>query len=76
MPDIAMCNNYKCSIRDMCYRYRAVPHPYWQSFAGFQQDSEGNCDYLMDIGDWKGVPTRTVQEADISNKRIFHNEKA
>jgi hypothetical protein len=28
MPDITMCCNYKCNIKDECYRYRAIPDEY------------------------------------------------
>ena len=35
MPDVTLCDNYKCPLRDMCYRYRAVPNKYWQSFSHF-----------------------------------------
>ena len=30
MPDITLCVNGTCEIRNECYRYRAVPD-YWQS---------------------------------------------
>jgi len=30
MPDITMCINGTCEVRNECYRYRAIPD-YWQS---------------------------------------------
>lgn len=32
MPDITMCRDQKCPSRVHCYRYRAVPNPYRQSY--------------------------------------------
>lgn len=37
MPDISMCANKDCTLRMGCYRYRAVPNPYRQSFGGFSE---------------------------------------
>ena len=36
MPDITMCCNCLCPIRKKCYRYRAVPDQYRQSWCNFQ----------------------------------------
>lgn len=38
MPDITMCCNYGCPLKEKCYRYRAVPDPYWQSFAMYKPE--------------------------------------
>ncbi len=35
MPDITMCANKKCPLRDMRYRYRAIPDRY-QAYALFE----------------------------------------
>jgi hypothetical protein len=32
MPDISMCKGNNCKIRNNCYRYRAVPSDYYQSY--------------------------------------------
>lgn len=47
MPDISMCTDHGCSLRDKCYRYTATPGM-WQTYAGFSQDEDGNCDYFWD----------------------------
>lgn len=44
MPDITMCMNASCPMRDRCYRYRAVPDEVWQYWAMF---------YLPDFGSLK-----------------------
>ncbi len=36
MPDITMCANKYCPLRDHCYRAQAKPCDYWQSWAEFQ----------------------------------------
>ena len=40
MPDITMCVNTKCPVRQICYRYRAIPDEY-QSYANFKFGFEG-----------------------------------
>lgn len=35
MPDISMCVNNKCPLRDRCYRFTAKPNPHRQSYSSF-----------------------------------------
>ena len=59
MPDITMCCNYDCPLREKCYRYRAVPDQYWQSFAWYEPlvkarlsypaKYETECDYYWEL---------------------------
>jgi hypothetical protein len=39
MPDITMCRNQFCTIKDRCYRWTAEPNPHWQSYAWFKEPS-------------------------------------
>jgi len=48
MPDISMCNNSKCPLREDCYRFKAKPG-YYQTYADFEYDEEEGCDYFMKI---------------------------
>lgn len=32
MPDITLCSNAECCMRDRCYRAQAKPDPLWQSW--------------------------------------------
>jgi hypothetical protein len=32
MPDITMCSGRGCPKKDQCYRYKATPNQYWQSY--------------------------------------------
>lgn len=41
MPDITMCVNTKCPIREFCYRYRAKPSEH-QSFSIFVTIERGS----------------------------------
>lgn len=45
MPDITMCCNNDCPFRDKCYRYRAIPAEFWQSYGEFKP-------FLHDSGLW------------------------
>ena len=47
MPDISMCSNAKCDKKNKCYRYMAIPNPFRQSYADFD---EKDCGYFMPIG--------------------------
>jgi hypothetical protein len=35
MPDITMCNNHECIMKETCYRYKAEPKEHGQSYAMF-----------------------------------------
>ena len=45
MPDVTMCCNNDCPFRNRCYRYRAIPAEFWQSYAEFKP-------FLHDSGLW------------------------
>ena len=42
MPDITMCVNSACPIKETCYRFKAKPSEY-QSMAHFEPDADGSC---------------------------------
>lgn len=48
MPDITMCINQNCLVKERCYRYRAIPSGY-QSMAVFEPNSNGLCSYFWNI---------------------------
>jgi len=45
IPDITICRNERCPRKMECYRYRAEPDPYWQSYADFGDGK--NCRYFV-----------------------------
>lgn len=54
MPDISMCANKDCTLRMGCYRYRALPDPYRQSYGGFTftpLDGLDTCEYYWTLKD-------------------------
>lgn len=54
MADITMCNNTECPLRMDCYRYRAKPNEYRQSyFVDVKPDENGNCKERWPIVDGK-----------------------
>lgn len=63
MPDIAMCRDSDCPQRAVCYRYRAVPSEFSQSFFMSSPRESGGCPAYVEI--W---PTQTrlvpVEEVD------------
>ena len=61
MPDICMCLNHTCSIRSTCYRFRAVPDGFRQTYADFLEHN-GVCNKYMEVqANDKLVPTEEVQ---------------
>lgn len=49
MPDISMCMNSKCPLKDTCYRFKAEPDPYVQSYGLFKfyvVEGATKCDYF------------------------------
>ena len=79
MPDITMCCNYDCPIKSKCYRYRAVPDAYWQSFAMYKPKITLNgslpikveCEHFWEVDEArdKTLPTEVV------NNRYERDEK-
>lgn len=49
MPDISLCRNEFCPLRNNCYRATAVPSEYMQSYAVFELKEDGSCDYIIKI---------------------------
>lgn len=47
MPDITMCANKNCPLKDKCYRFTATPDPLWQSYADFKPVN-GKCEDFWD----------------------------
>ena len=49
MPDIAMCENEKCPLKQDCFRYTATPSEHRQSYADFEptvKDGKVSCDWF------------------------------
>jgi hypothetical protein len=42
MPDISMCDNKSCPLKENCYRFKAVPNPNRQSYMEFKH-KDGKC---------------------------------
>lgn len=62
MPDITMCANKKCPLRDMCYRYRAIPDK-CQTYALFKPtDKVATCDSFWNCRGYKLRPTEEVDK--------------
>lgn len=56
MPDISMCRNTACSLREDCYRFTATPNPLRQAYSAFQfyvVDGATKCDYFWDDKEYK-----------------------
>jgi hypothetical protein len=49
MPDISMCKNVNCPLKENCVRFLADPNPHWQAYGDFQPNEEGRCDYYYPV---------------------------
>lgn len=52
MPDIAMCDNKDCPLRESCYRFTATPSKYMQTYADFEfttKDDTTECEYYWPV---------------------------
>jgi hypothetical protein len=45
MPDITMCNGVGCEIKEICYRYKATPSEFRQSYFFNSPNNGLECDY-------------------------------
>lgn len=45
MPDISMCLNTNCPLKEKCHRFTAEPSEFRQSYVRFKFE-DGNCEYF------------------------------
>lgn len=57
IPDISMCNNSQCPKAEICFRHRAQPNPYRQTFARFVCGDNG-CESFYPVSEIGGYPLR------------------
>lgn len=62
--DISMCADNECPVRETCYRFKAKPSEYRQSYGEFDRlnnpgIAEGSCSYY-----WKIIEKDTWSEVD------------
>jgi hypothetical protein len=48
MPDISLCTQKECPKSSECYRFRAIPNEYWQSYFA-PKFGENGCEYFIAI---------------------------
>jgi len=48
MPDITMCNGNHCELANTCYRYKAEPSKYRQSYFCEAPIKNGKCDHYWE----------------------------
>ena len=47
MADITMCEGKGCEIKEICYRYRATPSEFGQSYFFNSPNNGLECDYYL-----------------------------
>ena len=64
MPDISMCQDHNCPLKEKCYRYRAIPSQ-WQSYSIPDREGKKCKDFMsilegdrLSVVEWEGgVPS-------------------
>ena len=51
MPDITMCKGGNCPAKEQCYRYRATPSTYRQSYFAEPPHVVYGCQYFMPMSE-------------------------
>lgn len=70
MPDITMCENKDCPLKQSCYRYTAIPSRY-QSYANFAPDLlSGKCEDFWPIQRWDKTNKRFIREVKDGEKEV------
>jgi hypothetical protein len=64
MPDITMCLNKECPMRNECYRYRAIPNEY-QYYSTFTPEEE-KCEHFYPIEKGHRVNQKFLGKNDIN----------
>lgn len=57
MPDISMCGNRECPLREKCYRHPdsgTKPSPHWQAWTPFKWSDTAGCNDYWPTHDDKG----------------------
>lgn len=66
MPDISMCQQSNCRVRNNCYRYRAIPSEFRQSYIVFES-TPIECTHhwpISDKGEEYYAPLRSIADVD------------
>lgn len=62
MPDITMCEGTNCPKKETCYRYKATPGKYRQSyFANPPIKDDGSCEHYWEVTSKSEVKRLDVQ---------------
>ena len=48
MADISKCEGRGCGVKETCYRFKAEPNKYWQSYIK-PDTQESGCEYYWNI---------------------------
>ena len=66
MADISMCLDTECPSRVHCYRFRAIPNQYRQSyFVDTQREGKPKCDHYWSASGWDDRSLRKMSEIEI-----------
>ena len=64
MPDISLCFGKECPLKTNCFRYRAIPNAFMQSYLSEPPYKDGECRHFMDANKWPTHCKRNVEECE------------
>lgn len=57
--DIRMCDNKECPSKEECFRFKAIPNPWRQSYAGYSvKEGEDKCDSFWQVKENDNIKTK------------------
>ena len=70
-----MCSGGGCPLKDKCYRYRAKPTEFRQSYFGTPPFKGEECEYFDPADAWSDGYLRSLTECTAAEKRIAQAQK-
>ena len=65
MSDIAKCEGTNCPIKETCYRFKAIPNEYYQSYFMEIPFKDGKCDYYDKILNVYGTVDKVINKNEL-----------
>ena len=63
MPDMTLCSNETCPLRESCYRFTATPDKLWQSYSCFEPYGDGHCLMFIPADAYSVMPPQNARPA-------------
>ena len=69
MPDISMCANITCPVRNTCYRFKVTPNEHRQTFSAFKVEDKNGCSHYVQTNKPEGIKWTPKSTAPLSTQK-------